>query len=260
MDDSTKEHIKEAAKVTSRYTDAIAIRASQLVTNSDSTAETGSWDELKKDQVFKGFMKHASVPIINMESNVYHPCQGLGDAVTIKEKIKQPQGKKYVLTWAYHPKALPMATPHSEVLSAINLGMNVTVAHPQGWELDPEIIKTMKSKAQAAGGSLEFSHDQATAVKDAQVVCAKSWGALQYYGQWDQETVAKKELKHWIVDQKLMDKTNNAYFMHCLPIRRNVIATDEVLDGPNSIIVDQAENRMWAQMAILASLIGDQDD
>lgn len=256
MDKHTSEHVKEAAAVVSRMSNAIAIRASDLVTTSSESVKVPAWDELKKDSVIQSFIKFATVPVINMESNVYHPCQGLGDAMTILEKLGQPKEKKYVLTWVYHPKALPMATANSQFMSACDLGMNVSVVYPEGWELDEEIINTAKARVKQAGGSLELTNSQQEAFKDAQVICAKSWGAIRYYGDWDKEKKAKENLKNWIVDRKKMDLTNNAYFMHCLPVRRNVEVTDEVLDSPSSIVIDQAENRMWIQMAILDYLIG----
>lgn len=255
MDKDKIEHVKEAAQVLSKYCDAIAIRASELITSGSESVEVQGWEVLKQDKIFQAFMKYATVPIINMESNVYHPCQGLGDALTIREKLKQTKGKKYVLTWAYHPKALPMATPNSEILAACNLGMNVVVAHPKGWELDKEIISTMKQKVTAAGGSLTMTNSMDKAFKGADVVCAKSWGALQYYGNWSKEKRSRDELKHWIVDEEKMKLTNKALFMHCLPVRRNVVVADKVIDSSQSIVVDQAENRMWAQMALLSEIV-----
>ncbi len=255
MDKTTIEHVKEAACVLSRFCDCLAIRASDLITSSKDSVAVPSWQDMKKDKVIKSFMKYAGVPVINMESNVFHPCQGLGDALTIKEKLGATLGKKYVLTWVYHPKALPMATPNSEILSACDLGMNVVVTHPKGWELDTEIIQTMEKRAQKSGGSISYTNDMEIGLQDASIVCAKSWGSLKYYGNWDEETKLRNGLKHWIVDREKMNLTNNAYFMHCLPVRRNVEATDEVIDSKNSIVIDQAENRLWVQMAILLHLM-----
>jgi len=255
MDKNTIEHIKDAASVTSRFCDAIAVRASELVTTSAKSVDVASWEKLKRDVVINGFAKYATVPIINMESNVYHPCQGLGDALTILEKIRNPKGKKYVLTWVYHPKALPMATANSQFMAAIDLGMNVNVVYPKGWELDEQIVTTAQNRAKKAGGSLSLSNSQDEAFKGADVVCAKSWGAIGFYGAWDKEIKAKEGLKNWIVNKDKMKLTNNAYLMHCLPVRRNVEVTDEVLDSPSSIIIDQAGNRMWIQMAILDYLL-----
>ncbi|GCE03994.1 N-acetylornithine carbamoyltransferase [Dictyobacter aurantiacus] len=256
MDGSTIEHVKEVAPVLSRYCDGLAIRCSELVTKSTESASTGSWAESKQDIVLNSFAKYASVPVINMESNVYHPCQGLGDAVTIKEQLGETKGKKYVHTWAYHPKALPMATTNSQLLAACDLGMDVVLAHPQGWELDPEILEVAQKRVIQSGGSFSISYDQKEALEDADIVCAKSWGALPYYGNWEAEKQARAQLKDWIVDEPKMARTRQGKFMHCLPVRRNVEVTQGVLDGPGSIVIDEAENRMWAQMALLATLLG----
>lgn len=255
MDGATVEHVKEAAPVLSRYCDALAIRSSELVTTAAKSVDVGAWAESKQDTVVRGFAKYATVPVINMESNVYHPCQGLGDALTLKETLGTPQRKKYVLTWAYHPKALPMATPHSQMLAACDMGMDVVVAHPEGWALDSEVTATAAARAAAAGGSLTTAHDQAAAFEGAHVICAKSWGALKYYGDWDAEKQVRDGLKHWIVDADKMARTAGAVFMHCLPVRRNIVVTDAVLDSPASIVVQQAENRLWAQMALLAAIL-----
>jgi N-acetylornithine carbamoyltransferase len=256
MDGATMEHIKEVAPVISRYCDAIAIRCSELVTKSAESAKTvGAWESAKQDLVLNSFAKYATVPVINMESNVYHPCQGLGDALTIKEQLGQPQGKKYVLTWAYHPKALPMATPNSQMLAACDLGMDVVVAHPRGWELDPEILDVAETRAQQGGGSFAIENEMDAALEGAQIVCAKSWGALKQYGDWEAEKQQRAGLKHWIVNGEKMKRTDNGKFMHCLPVRRNVEVSDDVLDSPTSIVIDEAENRMWAQMALLVSLL-----
>ncbi|KKR32552.1 MAG: Ornithine carbamoyltransferase [Candidatus Gottesmanbacteria bacterium GW2011_GWC2_39_8] len=257
MDKGTIEHVKEGAGVLSKYCDGIAVRSSELITSGAKTVDVSSWEELKKDKVLKGFMKYSSVPVINMESNVYHPCQGLGDALTIKEKLGNPKKQKYILTWVNHPKALPMATPNSEILASCDLGMDVLVAYPEGWDLDPEIVSVMEQRVALAGGKITFTNSMEEAFKDAKVVCAKSWGGLKYYGKWEEEAEIKKDLKNWIVDEEKMKLTDNAYFMHCLPVRRNVEVTDEVIDSKNSIVLFQAENRLWAQMAILIKLLGE---
>lgn len=259
MDKNTIEHVKEAVPIVSRMSDVIAVRASELVTASSESVKVPSWDEVKKDTVIQSFAKYATVPVVNMESNVYHPCQGLGDAMTIMEKLGNPEGKKYVLTWAYHPKALPMATANSQFMSACDLGMDVVIVYPEGWNLDEDIINTAKARAKQAGGSLKLTNSQLEAFQGAHIICAKSWGSIRHYGAWDKEEKIKKGLKHWIVDKQKMDLTDNAYFMHCLPVRRNVEVTDEVLDSSSSIVIDEAENRMWIQMAILDYLIGKKD-
>jgi N-acetylornithine carbamoyltransferase len=256
MDGATIEHVKEAAPVLSRYCDALAIRCSELVTKSAESAKVGAWTEAKQDHILNSFARYATVPVINMESNVYHPCQGLGDAVTIKEHLGETSGKKYVLAWAYHPKALPMATPNSQMLAACDLGMDVVVTHPSGWELDPEILSLAEKRAQQGGGSLTISHDRDAAFDGADVICAKSWGALAYYGQWDEEKQIRDGYKNWMLSAADFRYSNDALFMHCLPVRRNVEVSDDVLDSPHSVVINEAENRMWAQMALLATLLG----
>ncbi len=256
MNQGTIEHVKDAAGVLSRYCDALAIRSSDLITTSPSSVDVSGWELLKQDTVIKSFMKYASVPVINMESNVFHPCQGLGDAMTIRKKLGNPKGKKYVMTWAYHPKALPMATPNSQILAACDLGMDVVVAHPPGWELDPQIVQSISQRVKNNGGTLNFTNSMEEACTDSAVVCAKSWGALKYYGHWSDEKILRDNLKHWIVTKEKMSLSDNAIFMHCLPVRRNVEVADEVLDSKNSVILDEVENRMWAQMAILETLVG----
>jgi N-acetylornithine carbamoyltransferase len=256
MDGPTQEHIKEAAPVLGRYCHILGVRASELITRDANTAATSAWAEARRDTVVRSFARYAGVPVINLESNMYHPCQGLGDALTLRERFGRTQGRKYVLTWGYHPKALPVATPHSQMMAAIDLGMDVTVVYPEGWDLDPQVMATAAERAGAAGGSLTISHDQDAAVTGADVVCLKSWGALAHYGAWEPELAQRATLKHWIVDEDLMHRTNNGVFMHCLPVRRNVKVTDGVLDGPWSIVIDQAENRMHAQNALIAALLG----
>lgn len=255
MNHSTIEHVKEGAAVLSRYIDALAVRASDLVTSESQSVTVPSWVEVKKDTVVNSFMKYATVPVINMESNVWHPCQGLGDMMTIIEKLTKPKRKKFVLMWAYHPKALPMATPNSQILAACDLGMDVVVAHPAGWELDRDIFQKMSQRAGEAGGSLSSTNSLVQGLQDARIVCVKSWGALQYYSHWEKEKPLREQHKDWILDQKNLEVTKKALVMHCLPVRRNVEIADEVLDGPHSIVLDEAENRMWVQMAILLALV-----
>jgi len=255
MDADKQEHIKEAARVISRYTDLFGIRKSELMTKGETHKVQPLWSDLKKDLAIHQFAKYATVPIINMESNMFHPCQAMADVMTLFEKFKSVQAKNYVLTWAPHPKALPLATPHSQLLTPAIFGMNVRLVHPEGFDLDPEVLEMAKSKAKAAGGSVKIFHDQKEAFKDADVVVAKSWASLQFFGDWGKEAEHRAQFKDWTVDEEKMAWTKNAYFMHCLPVRRNVVVSDEVLDGKRSLIIDEAENRMWVQMAIIKFLL-----
>ncbi|MFL5732842.1 MAG: N-acetylornithine carbamoyltransferase [Chloroflexia bacterium] len=257
MNGATQEHIKEAAPVLAQYCEILAVRSSELVTSGSAVADSSAtWALAKQDTVVRSFAKYAGVPVVNLESNAFHPCQGIGDALTLKEQFGETRKKKYVLTWAYHPKPLPTATPHSQLLAACDMGCDVTLAFPEGWDLDGEVMAAATERVYQAGGSLQVSHSMHEAAQGADIICAKSWGALSHYGDWDAEKAIREDLKHWIVNEEIMALTNNARFMHCLPTRRNVEVTDGVLDSPNSIVVSQAGNRMYAQNALLVNLLG----
>ncbi|MBI5411750.1 N-acetylornithine carbamoyltransferase [Candidatus Peregrinibacteria bacterium] len=258
MNGATQEHIKEAARVISQYTDLIALRKSELMTKGVAVGQDASWEELRKDIPLRALAKYAEKPVINMESNMAHPCQAMADVMTIQEKLGSLAGKKVVLTWAPHPKPLPLATPHSQFLTPAILGMNVTLACPDGFDLDEKVIELAKRKAREAGGSVTITHDQQKAFEDADVVIAKSWASLAYFGKWDEEAAHRKKFENWIVTEEKMAKTNHALFMHCLPVRRNVVVSDGVLDAPYSVIIQEAENRMWSQMAIMDTLLTSQ--
>ncbi|MDP4008373.1 MAG: N-acetylornithine carbamoyltransferase [Candidatus Peregrinibacteria bacterium] len=254
MNADKQEHIKEAAQVISKYTDLLAIRKSELITTKSDQSDS-NWNELKKDEAIATLAKYATVPVINMESNMFHPCQALADIMTMIEQFKSIKNKKYVLTWAPHPKPLPLATPHSQLLMPAMFGMDVTLAHPPSFNLDEDVIKLAKAQAKESGGSLQITQDQEKALKNADVVMAKSWASLKYFGDWQKETKHRNKFKNWIIDNEKMSLTNEAIFMHCLPVRRNVVVSDEVLDSGKSIIIQEAENRMWAQMALMHYLL-----
>ena len=258
MDGSTQEHVRELAPVMSQFCHAVGIRKSELITTSSTTAGvTGSYEEIKEDEFMRRFAESASVPVINLESNSFHPMQGLADSATMVEKLGEPKGKKYVLTWAWHPKSLPAATPHSQLLSAANLGMNVTLLRPEGYGLDSEVMSAAKERAEALGGSFEETDDIAEAYRDAEVVCAKAWAGLDYYGRFEDESRDKAPLrKDWIVDEEKMALTGGGMFMHCLPVRRNIVVTDGVLDSPSSAVVTEAGHRLWTAAAVLGSMLG----
>ncbi len=247
MDGATSEHVKEAARVLDRYVDALAIRAFPMFR---------SWDQDRGDTVIRSFAREARVPVINMESAMEHPCQGLADAVTITERLGTTTARPFCLTWAWHPKALPLAVPHSALLAAAHLGMEVRLACPPGYEPDSETLAKVKELAVGGGGGLEIFHDQAAAIKGAQVVYAKSWASIARWGDAEAEKAARKELRGWQVTGRAMETTAEGFFMHCLHVRRNVVVADEVLDGPACAVYDEAENRIWAQMAVLSAVVG----
>ncbi len=249
MDGGAAEHLVEAAAVIGRYADAVAVRAFPAGTDREAAFA---------DPVLRGFAEHAGVPVINMESARRHPCQGLADALTIQERLGPgPRGARFVLSWTWHPNPLPTAVPVSAALNAARLGMEVTLAHPPGWELDPEDMEAIRAAVGRSGGSVEVAHDLDAALEGAHVVYAKSWGRLDLFGDPEAERAARAAHRDWRIDGRRMGLTRDGrgLFMHCLPIRRNVVATDEVLDGPWSVVVDQAENRLHVQRAVLLEVL-----
>lgn len=246
MDGVAEEHVIEAAKVLSRYCDLIAIRAFPKFEN---------WHDDRQDKVIKAFAEYATVPVINMET-ITHPCQELAHMQAIKEHIGNPQNKKYVLTWTYHPKPLNTAVANSSLLIASKFGMDVTLLCPnEQYILDDRYMNLAKQNALESGGSFKVTHDIDEAYEGAEIVYAKSWGALPFFGNWDEEKPMRDQYKHFIVDEQKMAKTNNARFSHCLPLRRNIKATDGVLDSDYCIAIDEAENRLHVQKAIMTQLI-----
>ena len=258
MDQNTQEHVRELAPVLSRMGHLVGIRKSELITvGLDKAAVSSSYAELAKDEFLHRFAEFAEVPVINLESNRWHPLQGLADALTLQEKLGEPRGKKYVLTWTWHPKSLPVATPHSQLLAACDLGMDVTLLHPPGWGLEPEVVRRARARAESQGGRLSETHDSDAALKGAVVVCAKEWGSLDYYGRFEEERRAKEPLRaKWMVDAPKMHSTDDALFLHCLPVRRNVVVSDAVLNSTRSAVIDEAENRLWTAAAVFGALAG----
>ena len=252
MDGEAEEHIAEVAKVLSRYVDLIGVRAFPKFVD---------WSIDRQDRVLNGFARYATVPVINMET-ITHPCQELAHVQALQEHFgsEDLRGRKYVLTWTYHPKALNTAVANSALTIATRMGMDVTLLCPTDeYLLDERYMDWAKQNVAENGGSLTVSHDIASAYRDADVVYAKSWGALPYFGQWEQEKPIRDRFKHFIVDEEKMAMTNNGVFSHCLPLRRNVKATDAVMDSPNCIAINEAENRLHVQKAVMATLIRQND-
>jgi len=250
MDGSTVEHIIDAARVLARYADALAVRV---------FPRGGDWAVARRDDVIRNFARYAEKPVINLESTRRHPCQGLADALTLKEKLGETEGKRFVLAWAWHPKALPTAVPASAAIAAASLGMEIVIARPDGYELDPEDTALIRRIAQERGG--EFVHiinDPDEALVGADAVYVKSWGSVKLFGKPEEERDLRAPLRDWRVTQHRVRSTRGGkgVVMHCLPVRRNVEIDDAVLDGPNSVVVDQAENRLHVQRALLLELIG----
>lgn len=242
MDRDKAEHVKEAMGVLSRYFSGLGLRVF-------ARGESRQADLL--DTNFTSFMAHAKIPVFNMESAVYHPCQALADLLTIKELLGNFLGRKILITWAAHPRPLPMAVPNSILLATTLMGMDVALAHPVGFELQPGIMKLAQEFTEKSKGSLRICHDHREGADGAEIVYAKSWGALSRYEDSQGEQALRESHKDWIVDKELMDLTRRGSFMHCLPVRRNVVVTDEVLESKLSVVLREAENRLHVQKAIL---------
>lgn len=246
MDGDKTEHIKEAARVLSRYVSAIGVRA---------FPEMKDYQEEMTDPVVRGFAAHSDAPVFNLESSRHHPFQALADAMTIREKLGSIEHQRVVLSWAYHPKPLPMAVPNSFALIAAQLGLDLTIACPPEYDLGDEAMAEIEAGAASSGGRVQVLRDQRKACKDARIVYAKSWGAKHFYGRTEEDIQLRQQYKSWRVDEEIMRSTDNGWFMHCLPVRRNVVVTDGVLDGPRSAAIDEAENRLHVQKAVLASIL-----
>lgn len=246
MDGNKTEHLAEFVRVLERYVSAIGVR---------TFAEMKDWQTERTDPILSAFQRYASTPIINLESAMHHPCQSMADMMTIRETLG-PTKKRVLLTWAWHPKPLPMAVPNSFALAAAQFGHDLRIAHPRGYELDGGLVSEVERQALANGGSVEFTNNINEAFDDVEVVYAKSWGGKQYYGDEDGDIRDRSEYRgKWIVDESKMSRSNDAIFMHCLPVRRNVIVTDRVIDSPRSVVIDEAENRLHIQKAIMSELI-----
>lgn len=247
MDGDAAEHIREAVPVLASYADVLGIRAF-----------AGGID-LEADLEERKFMEMASIcpaPLVNLESAVNHPCQALGDWKTMDDLGIPARGGRFVLSWANHPLALPLAVPAAVVHMAAMRGMDVTVLRPDGYALPDPIMQRARDAAERSGGSLRETDDRKEATEGAHVIYAKSWGSTRHYGHPADDRELRRDLEHWTVDESwFANAVAEAIFMHCLPVRRNVVVADEVLDGPRSRVLPQARNRMTVQAAILHRLL-----
>lgn len=228
MNQDKAEHVKEAAQVIAQYCDIVAIRAFASLTDKEKDLA---------EVVLNNFKKYAGIPVVNMESAVGHPLQALADAISMEE-IKVPHKPKVVLSWAPHPRALPHAVANSFVEMMQLQDADFVITHPEGYELNPEITK---------GATIEY--DQKKAFENADFVYVKNWSSFKDYGK----VVCTDE--SWMITADKMDVTNNGKFMHCLPVRRNVVIADEVIDSENSIVIEQANNRTYSAQIVLKKIL-----
>lgn len=248
MDGAAAEHIREAVPVIASYGDAIGIRA---------FAERRDLEADLADTEFRSMVDLIDSPYINMESAIQHPCQNLADWKTLDDLGIPAAGGKFVLSWAYHPMALPLAVPASTLYMAARRGMDVTVLRPEGFALPEAVMKKARDAAQESGGSLTESEDRAEAMEGAHVIYAKSWSSTKHYGDKLRDQELRRGLEDWCVDEPWFGNArDDCRFMHCLPVRRGVVVAERVLDGPRSVVIHEARNRMLAQMAVLHRMLG----
>ena len=246
MDGAPEEHAKEAARVLSRYVDLIGIRA---------FPKFEDWQTEREDPLLSAFAKHATVPVVNMET-IVHPCQELAMLMALQDAHGDLGRKKVVLTWTYHPKPLNTAVMNSGLLATTKMGMDVTLLIPsEAYALDPMFMEQGRAFADGNGSTLTVTTDIDEAYRGADAVYAKSWGRLDQIGLPMEERLTPDAFRHFIVDETKMALTNDATFSHCLPMRRNVKATDGVADGPRSLIIEEAENRLHVQKAVMSKLL-----
>ena len=246
MDAESEEHICEVAQVLSRYCDLIALRAFPRFQD---------WELDRTDYMIRSMARYASVPVVNMET-ITHPCQEMAHILTLQEHLGELDGRKYLLTWTWHPKPLNTAVANSALLIATRFGMDVTLLIPdEAWLLDPRYMDAARKNAAENGQQLTVTTDIESAYRDAEVVYCKSWGALPWYGKPDEEWQLRKDFRHFMVDADKMALTDNARFSHCLPLRRNIKASDEVMDAEYCVAIDEAENRLHVQKAIMSHLV-----
>ncbi|WPQ62443.1 N-acetylornithine carbamoyltransferase [Chitinophaga sancti] len=230
MNGSTSEHVKEAAAVMGQYFDIMAIRTFPGLKDKEADYT---------EKYINQFIKYAGVPVVSLESATLHPLQSLTDVITIAERWQQPRKPKVVLTWAPHVKALPQAVPNSFAQWMNAWGeVDFVITHPEGYELDPKF-----------SGNARIEYNQDKALEGADFVYVKNWSSYNDYGKITCTDPS------WMVDNAKLIGTNNAKIMHCLPVRRNVVIADEVLDGPNSIVIPEAGNRVWAAQAVLSEIL-----
>jgi N-acetylornithine carbamoyltransferase len=246
MNGAAAEHVREGIPVLASYCDALGIRA------------FADGKDLRHDLAETAFNTMAELvakPLINLESAANHPCQALADWKTMDD-LGVPRHGKFVLSWVYHPRALPLAVPAAAAQMAAMRGMEVVVLRPEGYALPPEIMAKARRAAETSGGSIRETADRQDALSGAQVVYAKEWGSTTHYGDTEGDARLRGALTDWCVrNDWFANAALDCRLMHCLPVRRNTAVADEVLDGPRSVVLREAENRLHVQMAVLYQML-----
>jgi N-acetylornithine carbamoyltransferase len=247
MDGAAAEHIREAVPVIASYSDVIGIRA---------FAERRDLEADLADAEFKSMVQLIDTPYINMESAMNHPCQSLADWKTLDDLLVPRQGGRFVLSWAYHPRPLPLAVPAATLHMAAMRGMDVVLHRPPGFELPESIMQKARQAADLSGGQIVETTDRREAMEGAHVIYAKSWTSTKHYGDQLGDLALREPLVDWCVDEPWFANARpDCRFMHCLPVRRGVVVADRILDGPRSVVIHEARNRMVVQMAVLYRML-----
>jgi len=246
MNGAAAEHVREGIPVLASYCDALAIRA------------FADGKDLAHDLAETSFNAMAALcdkPLINLESALNHPCQALADWKTMDD-LTVPRRARFVLSWVNHPRSLPLAVPAATVHMAAQRGMEVVVLRPEGFALPPQVMDKARRAAAASGGSVTETDDREAALSGAHVLYAKEWGSTTHYGDAEADARLRAALAGWTVREDwFRNAAAGAHLMHCLPVRRNVAVADEVLDGPRSVVLREAHNRLVVQMAVLHRLL-----
>lgn len=250
MDGTFAEHVKEGIPVLAQYADALGVRC--FAEGKDLATDLA-------EPVLGAIAAASPVPLVNLESEANHPCQALADWKTLDD-LDVPRDGKFVLSWAFHPRPLPLAVPTAVVTMAARRGMDVTVLRPEGYGLPAQVMETAAQAASFSGGAVRETDDRAEAMEGAHVVYAKSWQAPAAYGEVEAEARLREGSRDWCVAEDWFGAAHSgARFMHCLPVRRNVVVADAVLDGARSAVVQQAGNRLHVQKAVLLEMLGGRD-
>jgi N-acetylornithine carbamoyltransferase len=247
MDGAAAEHVREAVPVIASYGHAMGIRA---------FAERQSLEDDLADREFHELAALVDVPLINMESAINHPCQSLADWKTLDDLGVPGKGGRLVLSWVYHPRPLPFAVPASTLQMASMRGMDVVILRPPGFELPERIMNKARKAVDLTGGSITETENRREAMEGAHVIYAKSWSSVSQYENRPGDQELRRRFMNWCIDEPWFENARtDCRFMHCLPVRRGVEVTDQVLDGPRSVVIKEARNRMVAQMAVLHRML-----
>lgn len=246
MQISIGEQIKDTAQVLSRYNDALAVRYCFI---KNGYGEGNS--------VIRSYAKYSKVPVINLECDTWHPCQTLADLMVMREKLGNLKNKKLVMSWAYGKYVRPTAVPQDVITLFSRLGMDIVLAHPPEFKIDEKAIDLAKEHTDKSGGTFKITDDMEEAFEGADAVYPKNWGIIPLFTQMDKIHEISKKYTNWKTTTELMDKTNQGkgIYLHCLPAERGIEVEDEVMDGPNSVVLDEAENRLHTAKGLLAHLL-----